>query len=780
MKKLLALFMCLTIIASCASVSVCAAEIENLAGGPFNFENDNNAPFTRSATVVDKTAAGVDFVTANGSKVLKLSGNSDIKFSESGINSGIIEFTTDWYACNLDTSDILSYGVAFGIGSQQSMNLFRLVKDVTGAVAGANGGWSLTGGNNNVIPLNQWVTLKITVNVDGDNSWYEVAYKVPGADDSTYKNFNFQHSSYKSGNHIYYDDFKNCIGKNPSELTGSDLIAYTHAKEMADNTIYTYEKRYYLDGVVGYQIVMKDGKVSQINVNDNQKILSDINKITFAGSVKNNLYDNTSVKVYEPFYTAINKCTTADEVKAQLKLYKNLGIFDFGSEYTKVDDMNTVFSALIGQSFGSDAAVTNAYNAAVAANVNPYISERIVMDDLTESPVFSKGSLVTNTTIKPDGKFYMPAYGGTAGVNFANPVKKDGIIKFKSDVYVHYDNATRITPFTIRMGSNDNAYSAAGVAVASITRSGSFATASSAWTQNASVKDNNWTNIEYLVDTEAESLRIKSDGKEAIMPISYNDYETSTITNSYVYKYTGETVGGVENANNMGVIPDTVYGLRFTHGENGGKDTSLDYLANTDITVYKPLYKVINESTDAESFAKAIDFYSSNLNVFTKSDKAYSAKDLYTALGGKTYNNSKEFVDAYNKYVSALSLNPGVIGYNDKKTSINYISVEVNTTNVTIKEDDVSYIALYAADGSLNGVYELPRITNEKTTGDGQRTYTYGDGITLVNWDAAITGETVVISKYNWDKAVTAKVFIWSKDSEGSAIIPVANSVKIK
>ncbi|MDY3303120.1 MAG: hypothetical protein SOW78_02410, partial [Clostridia bacterium] len=289
MKKLLALFMCLTIIASCASVSVCAAEIENLAGGPFNFENDNNAPFTRSATVVDKTAAGVDFVTANGSKVLKLSGNSDIKFSESGINSGIIEFTTDWYACNLDTSGILSYGVAFGIGSQQTMNLFRLVKNTTGAVAGANGGWSLTGGNNNVIPLNQWVTLKITVNVDGDNSWYEVAYKVPGADDSTYKNFNFQHSSYKSGKHIYYDDFKNCIGKNPSELTGSDLIAYTHAKEMADNTIYTYEKRYYLDGVVGYQIVMKDGKVSQINVNDNQKILSDINKITFDGNVKNNL-----------------------------------------------------------------------------------------------------------------------------------------------------------------------------------------------------------------------------------------------------------------------------------------------------------------------------------------------------------------------------------------------------------------------------------------------------------------------------------------------------------
>lgn len=780
MKKLLALFMCLTIIASCASVSICAAEIENLAGGPFNFENDNNAPFTRRATVVDKTAAGVDFVTANGSKVLKLSGNSDIKFSESGINSGIIEFTTDWYACNLDTSGKLSYGVAFGIGSQQSMNLFRLVKNTTGAVAGANGGWSLTGGNNNVIPLNQWVTLKITVNVDGDNSWYEVAYKVPGADDSTYKNFNFQHSSYKSGNQIYYEDYIGCIGKNPSELTGSDLIAYNHAKEMADNTIYTYEKRYYLDGVVGYQIVMNDGKVKQININNNQKILSDINKITFDGNVKNNLYDNTSVKVYEPFYTAINKCTTADEVKAQLKLYKNLGIFDFGSEYTKVDDMNTVFSALIGQSFGSDAAVTNAYNAAVAANVNPYISERIVMDDLTESPVFSKGSLVTNTTIKPDGKFYMPAYGGTAGVNFANPVKKDGIIKFKSDVYVHYDNATRITPFSIRMGSNDNAYSGAGVAVASITRSGSFATASSAWTGDVSVKDNNWTNIEYLVDTEAESLRIKSDGKEAIMPISYNDYETSTITNSYVYKYTGETVGGVENANNMGVIPDTVYGLRFTHGENGGKDTSLDYLANTDITVYKPLYKVINESTDAESFAKAIDFYSSNLNVFTKSDKAYSAKDLYTALGGKTYNNSKEFVDAYNKYVSALSLNPGVIGYNDKKTSINYISVEVNTTNVTIKEDDVSYIALYAADGSLNGVYELPRITNEKTTGDGQRTYTYGDGITLVNWDAAITGETVVISKYNWDKAVTAKVFIWSKDSEGSAIIPVANSVKIK
>lgn len=781
MKKLLALFMCLTIIASCASVSVCAAGIENLAGGPFNFENNNNAPFTRNAKVVDKTAAGVDFVTANGSKVLKLSGSSDIKFSESGINSGIIEFTTDWYACNLDSSDKPSYGVFFGIGAgaDDRLDLFRLINKNTGVASGANGGWA---NEVNVIPLNQWVTLKITVNVDGDNSWYEVAYKVPGADDSTYKNINFQHSSYKSGNHIYHADFKNCIGKNPSELTGDALIAYetayNHAKEMADNTTYTYEKRYYLDGVVGYQIVMKDGKVSQINVNDNQKILSDINKITFDANVKNNLYDNTSVKVYEPFYNAINNCTTADEVKAQLKLYKNLGIFDFGSEYTKVDDMNTVFSALIGQSFGSDAAVTNAYNAAVATNVNPYISERIVMDDLTENPVFSKGSLVTDTTIKSDGKFYMPAYGGTAGVNFANPVKKDGIIKFKSDVYVHYDTKTRITPFLIGMGSNNNTYSAAGVAVASITRSGSFATASSAWTGNVSVKDNNWTNIEYLVDTEAESLRIKSDGKEAIMPISYNDYATSTIANSYVYKYTGETIGGVENANNMGVIPDTVYGLRFSHGENGGKDTSLDYLANTDITVYKPLYKVINESTDAESLAKAIDFYSNELRVFTKSDKEYSAEELYSALKGKTYSSSKEFADAYNNYVSAPVLTLENILFDNGYPR--YTNIMVNTASFTLKKDAVSYVALYAADGSLNGVYELPRITSEKTTGDGQRTYTYGDCITLLSYDKNLTNNLVIIGKSAWDKAVTAKVFIWSKDSDGSAIIPVANSVKIK
>lgn len=772
MKKLLALFMCLTIIASCASVSVCAAEIENLAGGPFNFENNNNEPFTSNAKVVDKTAAGVDFVTANGSKVLKLSGSSDIKFSESGINSGIIEFTTDWYACNLDTSGKLSYGVAFGIGSQKTLDLFRLVKAETGAVAGANGGWSLTGGNN----LNKWVTLKITVNVDGDNSWYEVAYKVPGADDSTYKNINFQHSSYKSGKHIYYADFKNCIGKNPSELTGDALIAYKtayeHAKEMADNTTYTYEKRYYLDGVVGYQIVMKDGKVSQINVNDNQKILSDINKITFVGNVKNNLYDNTSVKVYEPFYTAINKCTTADEVKAQLKLYKNLGIFDFGSEYTKVDDMNTVFSALIGQSFGSDAAVTNAYNAAVAANVNPYISERYVMDDITENTLFA-GELISDSEVD-SGKFFKPTY-SNSNLNFKNKYT-DGIVKFNSDVYVNYryDNASagikRITPFGIRaFGDNTS------VGIASINRGGSFATESAAW-GGTPIGTKKWTNIEYLLNIEDKSLRIRHNGNNIILPTSYNDYTSNTIANSYIYKYTGE-----KGSNFMGTLPDTINGLRYVPNiDNGGGADSLDYMRNTDITVYKPLYKAINESTDAESFAKAIDFYSSNLNVFTKSDKAYLAGDLYTALGGKTYNNSKEFVDAYNKYVSALSLNPGVIEYNSKKTSINYISVEVNTSSVTVKKDDVSYIALYAADGSLNGVYELPRITSEKTAGDGQRTYTYGDGITLVNWDAAITGETVYISKYNWDSAATAKVFIWSKDSEGSAIIPVANSVKIK
>ena len=77
-------------------------------------------------------------------------------------------------------------------------------------------------------------------------------------------------------------------------------------------------------------------------------------------------------------------------------------------------------------------------------------------------------------------------------------------------------------------------------------------------------------------------------------------------------------------------------------------------------------------------------------------------------------------------------------------------------------------------------MYELPRITNEKTTGDGQRTYTYGDGITLVSYDKNITGDKAIINKYDWENAASAKVFMWSKDSDGSAIIPIANSVKIK
>lgn len=737
MKKLLALFMCLTIIASCASVSVCAAEIENLAGGPFDFENNNNAPFTSNATVVDKTAAGVDFVSANGSKVLQLTKDSEIKFSDDGIKAGIIEFTTDWYACNTkknaEGTAVAVYGLKFNIGSSDNKSLPVLImtRETKGSFASSCGGWS----SNGMLP-GKWWTMKITINVDGDNSWYEVAYKEPGADDSTYTNIMLLHV---------------------------DLVSPVNK---SDST--SYVKRYIFDG---------NDNTSVGKTNYNQKMLSDVNKITFTGpgAVDYNLFDNTSVKVYEPFYTAINKCTTADEVKAQLKLYKNLGIFDFGSEYTKVDDMNTVFSALIGQSFGSDAAVTNAYNAAVAANVNPYISERIVMDDLTESPVFSKGSLVTNTTIKPDGKFYMPAYDGVAGVNFANPVKKNGIIRFKSDIYVHYDNATRITPFGISMSNNADLASY-GKLIASINRAGSFSTASSAWTVEASVKDNEWSSIEYLIDAESDGLRIKADGNEAAMPRSYSDYGSDTVINSYVYRYTGEEH---ENKHNMGVVPNEIYGLRFSNNKEGGKDKSLDYLANTDITVYKPLYTAVNEAATPEALAKAIDFYSNELRVFTKSDKEYSAEELYNALkDGKTYSSSREFADAYNNYVSAPVLTLGNISFDNGYPR--YTNIMVNTASFTLKKDAVSYVALYASDGSLNGVYELPRITNEKTTGDGQRTYTYGDGITLVNWDAAITGETVVISKYNWDKAVTAKVFIWSKDSEGSAIIPVANSVKIK
>lgn len=738
MKKLLALFMCLTIIASCASVSVCAAEIENLAGGPFNFEDvdDTTAditPFT-NAKVVDKTAAGVDFVAANGNKVLKLSGSSDIKFSDAGINSGIIEFTTDWYACNTKTNAegtaVAGYGLQFSIASSDNslLPILKITKEEKGSLASACGGWS----SNGMLP-GKWWTMKITINVDGDNSWYEVAYKEPGTEDSTYTNILLQHVELDSPQY--------------------------------PNTLVSYVKRFVFDG--------KDNSAVK-KENNNQKMLSNVNRISFrsVGSVDYDLFDNTRVKVYEPLYTAINNCKTADEVKTQLKLYKNLGIFDFGSEYTMVDDMNTVFSALIGQSFGSDAAVTNAYNAAVAANVNPYISERYVMDDITENTIFA-GKLISDSEVD-GGKFFKPTY-SNSNLNFKNKYT-DGIVKFNSDVYVNYryDNASagikRITPFGISAFGDT-----ANVTIASINRGGSFATASAAWGGNP-IGTKKWTNIEYLLNIEDKSLRIRHNGNNVILPTSYSDYTSNTIANSYIYKYTGE-----KGSNSMGTLPDTINGLKYLPNiEQGGGADSLDYMRNTDITVYKPLYQVINESTDAESFEKAIDFYSSNLNVFTKSDKAYSAEDLYTDLGGKTYNNSKEFVDAYNKYVSALSLNPGVIGYNDKKTSINYISVEVNTTNVTVKKDDISYVALYAADGSLNGVYELPRITSEKTAGDGQRTYTYGDGITLVNWDAAITGETVVISKYNWDEAATAKVFIWSKDSDGSAIIPVANSVKIK
>lgn len=747
MKKLLALFMCLTIIASCASVSVCAAEIENLAGGPFDFENDI-APFT-NATVVDKDTAGVDFASANGSNVLKLTGGNKIKFSDVGISSGVIVFTVDYYVCNTyktidsENNTVVNYdtGTNFKISNDSNdINLLNITRASYLTFASACGGWTAGGVNYNPA-TEKWYTLKFTVNVNendsaenGYNSWYEVAYKESDAADSTYKNFELQHMI----------------------PTGTEQV-----------------KRYVLDGYTYTGTGSGSG-------NNNKTMIEKPNAISFTinSKLEHNYLDNLSIKAYEPFYTAINNCTTADEVKTQLKLYKNLGIFDFGSEYTKVDDMNTVFSTLVGKNFSSDAAVTNAYNAAVAANVNPYISERIVMDDLTESPIFSNGSLVTDTTIKSDGKFYMPAYSGTVGVNFANSVKKDGIIKFKSDVYVHYDNATRITPFAIRMGSNNNTYSNTGEGIASITRSGSFAAASSAWTQNASVKDKEWSNIEYLVDTEAESLRIKADGKEALMQTSYNDYSTNTIANSYVYKYTGETIGGAENKNNMGTIPDTIYGLRFSHGENGGKDTSLDYLANTDITVYKPLYKAINEAEDAESLAKAIDFYSNELKVFTKSNKEYSAEELYNALKGKTYSSSKEFADAYNNYVSTPVLTLGNITFNNGYPR--YTNIMVNTTSFTLKKDAISYVALYAADGSLNGVYELPRITSEKTAGDGQRTYTYGDCITILSYDNILTNDMVIINKTDWNNAATAKVFIWSKDSDGSAIIPVANSVKIK
>lgn len=791
MKKLLALFMCLTIIASCASVSVCAAEIENLAGGPFNFEDvdDTTAditPFT-NAKVVDKTAAGVDFESANGSNVLKLSGNSNINFSEAGINSGIIEFTTDWYACNVDSDDKVTYGVQMGVGAgNKALHLFRLVNNETGAVAGANGGWSLTGGNNNVIPRNKWQTLKVTVNVDGDKSWYELAYKDLGADDSTYKNIYFQHASYIADGKIYddFDKFQALKGKNYNDFTDEQILLYDHAKEMSDNTTYTYEKRYYLDGVIGYSVKKDDtGKITTANNNPNQKILSDITMITFVGDVKYNLYDNTSVKVYEPFYTAINKCTTADEVKTQLKLYKNLGMFDFGSEYTKVDDMSVVFKTLIGKNFGSDADVTNAYNAAVAANVNPYISERYVMDDITENTIFT-GEFVSDSQIKADGKFFKPTYASRTGRNFNTPVT-EGIIKYNSDVYVNYKNSTetseRITPFAINVAKGTGYDSdSTGAKMFEINRVGSFSLQSAAWAGDYNtVKLNQWTNVEGILDVESKSLRINADKKPILLPRSYSDYKDVTISNSYVYKYDGETNGN----NAMGILPSTIYGLRFT---NNSGEKALNYLDNLDITVYKPLYKVINEASDAESLAKAIDFYSNELKVFTKSDKEYSAEKLYNALKVKSYSNSKEFADAYNNYVSTPVLTLGNITFNNGYPR--YTNIMVNTTSVTVKKDDVSYIALYAADGSLNGVYELPRITGEKITkneenedvGDGQRTYTYGDCITLVDYDKSLTNNEVIISQSDWNNAATAKVFIWSKDSEDSAIIPVANSVKIK
>lgn len=737
MKKLMALFTTVAIIASCACVNVSAAEIESLAGGPYNFENDSIEPFT-NAKAVDSTNAGVDFVSANGGKVISFTADDDMKFSEAGITKGIIEFTTDWYSCNTKNGTA-GYGVGIGIGSAESdkyLSLLKITKNKEGIFASACSGWSIRTMN-----VGQWMNLKIIVNVDssdsaenGYNSWYEVYYKASGADDSTYKKMQLQYVDLES--------------------------ATVPAQQVS------YGERFVFDE-----------KVNASGNNNNQKMLSNVNRITIKDTQKtdNCLFDNMSVKVYEPLFEAVSKCKTADEVKAQLKLYHKLAAFDYGSEYTKTNDMNAVFSALANRSFASDAEVINAYNAAVSANLNPYISERYIMDDLTEKNIFPSGSLIYDENIKTDGNFYKPDYDNRAtGVNFTSPIT-EGIIKFKSDVYVNYDSSSRITPFSVRVAANDNVYSQAeGTTLANINRSGSFAVASAAWTPNATVQNNKWSNIEYLLDVEDKSLRIKSDGKDATMPWSYNDYKVNTVANSNVYKFTGET-----GSHEMKSLPSSIYGIRVCTEANGGQ--SLDYLANTDITLYKPLYKAVNEAQSAQELANVIDFYSGELKVFAKSDKSYSDDEIYAALGGKTYASSKEFEKAYEEFVLANELNKGLVSLSSGIPT--YINAEINTADLKVNKDDVSYIALYDESNALLGVYELPRLTYEKNTGDGYRVYTHGEAITFVNWDinvAAASRPDPIISASDWNAAKSAKAFIWSKDSQDNVIIPITNAVKVK